>query len=386
MKKTLLIFLALFSAMFSFESYYPNLTISKNSVAKEDSIVTIKISATGDLMCHSVQFNYAKVSNDSFDFNPVFEYVKEIISKSDFAFGNLETVLAGSTKNYSGYPFFNTPNSFVEAVKNAGFDLLITSNNHSLDRGEDGILRTINELDKLNLNHTGTFRTQSDRDSIRIFDIKGIKMGVIAYSYGTNGNPIPIHKSYLINIIDEELIASDIRKARKNGAEVVLVNFHFGEEYQREPNSFQEEVVSKTVAAGADIIIGGHPHVIQPLKIFKTSDAKLDSGFVAYSLGNFISNQRWRYSDAGIILTLSISKNIFNDSIFVSGIEYHPVWVFKGATNFGNRYIILPEDHNNYLYDFMTDKDKRLMEEAFSDTHYIISSYDKRFFQSIINF
>ncbi|MBK6912207.1 MAG: CapA family protein [Ignavibacteriales bacterium] len=384
MKKSSLILLAIFSAVISFDSHFPNLTIPKTSVVGKDSIVTITISATGDLMCHSVQYNYAKVANDSFDFNPVFDFVKEIISKSDFAFGNLETVLAGTTKNYSGYPFFNTPNSFVEALKNAGFDLLVTSNNHSLDRGEDGILRTIKELDKMNLNHTGTFATQSDRDSIRIIDIKGIRLGVIAYSYGTNGNPIPTHKQYLINIIDEELIASDIKKARKDGAEIVLVNFHFGEEYQREPNLFQEEVVRKTIDAGADIIIGGHPHVIQPVRIIKTSNAKLDSGFVAYSLGNFISNQRWRYSDAGVILTLSLTKIIATDSIFISNIEYHPVWVFKGDTNLGKRYIIVTE--NKIDYNFISGENQIAMKEAFSDTHHIFSLFDKRFISSKMNF
>jgi len=384
MKKSSIILLAVFSAIISFDSYFTNPTMPKTLVVAKDSIINITITATGDLMCHSVQYNYAKVANDSFDFNHDFDLVNEIISKSDFAFGNLETVLAGSTKNYSGYPFFNTPNSFAEALKNAGFDLLVTSNNHSLDRGEDGVLRTIQELDKLNVNHTGTFATQRDQDSIRIFDIKGIKVGVIAFSYGTNGNPIPSHKPYLINIIDEELIAADIQKARQDGAEIVLVNFHFGEEYQREPNFFQEEVVRETIAAGADIIIGGHPHVIQPIKIFKTSNAKLDSGFVAYSLGNFISNQRWRYSDAGVILTLSLTKIIATDSIFISAIEYHPVWVFKGDTNNGKHYIIVPENKIDYY--FISGENQRVMNEAFSDTHNILSLFDKRFLPSIMEF
>lgn len=386
MKKTSLILLSAFSALLSFESFFPALTVSKNSILNMDSVITISISATGDLMCHLVQYNYAKVGQDSFDFNPVFQFVKKIISESDFAFGNLETVLAGETKNYSGYPFFNTPNSFVEALKKAGFDFLVTSNNHSLDRGEIGILRTIRELDKIKLNHTGTFASQRDRDSIRIIEIKGIKFALVSYTYGTNGNQIPNGKSYLINIIDEDLITSDILKARHNGAEFVIVNLHFGEEYQREPNSFQKEVVNKTISAGADVIIGGHPHVIQPFNLYKSQNAKVDSGFVAYSLGNFISNQRWRYSDAGIVLTLSLSKNILTDSIYISSVEYHPTWVFKGNTKIGNRYIILPENYNSSLYDFITNKDENLLNEAFSDTRNILSLYDNRFVQSLIKF
>ena len=168
---------------------------------EKDSVATARISVVGDLMCHSVQFNYARVDKDSFDFNPVFREVKKYFKQSDFVFGNLETVTAGESKGYSGYPFFNCPDEYITALYNAGFNLITTSNNHSLDQGETGLLRTINVLKKNHLLYNGTFTSQRDRDSIRIINIKGIKIAFLAYSFGTNGIPVPEGKSYLINLL-----------------------------------------------------------------------------------------------------------------------------------------------------------------------------------------
>ncbi|MGA7720817.1 MAG: CapA family protein, partial [Ignavibacteriaceae bacterium] len=231
----------------------------RNSAA--DSTITISISAVGDLMCHSPQFEYARVSADSFDFKPSFEIIKKYLQNSDFTFGNLETVAGGKAKGYSGYPFFNAPDQFVSAVKSAGFNLITTSNNHALDGGEAGLLRTISIIKNSGLNYTGTFISGKDRDSIRIYNIKGIKVGLLAYTYGTNGNTVPKGKPYLINIIDTALIRNDINLYRHNGAEIVLVYFHFGTEYKRTPDDYQKTIVEKTIAGGADLIIGGHPHV-----------------------------------------------------------------------------------------------------------------------------
>ncbi|MHB1687784.1 MAG: CapA family protein [Ignavibacteriaceae bacterium] len=342
-----------------------------------DSLVIISISAVGDLMCHSVQFDYARVSADSFNFNPAFDSIKKYINSSDFVFGNLETVTAGKKSGYSGYPFFNTPDEFISAIKYAGFKLISTANNHALDRGEKGVLRTIEQLNKNNLNYNGTFISQSDRDSIRIFDIKGIKIAFLAYTYGTNGNKIPSGKSYLINIIDTNLIHQDIVRARHEGADIILLHFHFGVEYKRLPTKYQQEIVSVSIRAGADIIIGGHPHVIEPVNYFKTNDVKMDTGFVAYSLGNFISNQRWRYSDAGVILTLIITKNISNNSIRISKVEYLPTWVFKGKTPSGNEYQILPAQiaFGCQIPKYLTSSDLMKMRQAFQDTKNILSTY-----------
>jgi len=352
----------------------------KNNITTEDSISTATITIVGDLMCHSVQINYAYVEEDSFDFNGVFSEVKEHLSSADFTIGNLETVLAGKEKSYSGYPFFNAPDDFLKAIYEAGFDLLVTANNHSIDQGIVGVDRTIEKMDELGLDHTGTYLSQNDRDSIRIYNINGIHLAVIAYSYGTNGVLIPSSKNYIINLIDFNLIEEDIKKAKNEGAEIVLVFYHFGEEYEREPNIYQRDVINRTIKAGADIIIGSHPHVVQPVTYFKTNGGSLDTGFVAYSLGNFISNQRWRYSDAGVILNISISKDLKRDSVYLSDVSYIPTWVFKGNTEKGNEYIILHSTSSFYdsSYSFLTNDDNQMMRQAFEDTKYIISKYNNR--------
>lgn len=342
----------------------------------KDSILTATLCFTGDLMCHSTQFNYAKVGADSFDFTGVYREVKPYLSSPDLTIGNLETVIAGKNDGYSGYPYFNAPDDFIYALKAAGFDLLITANNHSLDQGWEGIERTIDVLNSYKFHRAGTYISQEDRDSIRIFLVNSITIAILAYSENTNGLPIPKGKDFVINLIDEDLIRKDIVKAREKDVDIVLVHLHYGTEYLREPNEYQKEVVQKIIELGADIIIGGHPHVVQPVDFFKTNDTKLDSGFVAYSMGNFVSNQRWRYSDAGVILNIEISKNKFTDSVYISEVNYLPTWVFKGQTDFGREYIILPSHNSDdSTYYYLTAQDKILMKEAFSDTKEIINKY-----------
>lgn len=350
---------------------------NNHAQTKKDSSITITISAVGDLMCHSYQYIAAQTAPDSFDFNPVYRLVKKYLSDSDFTFGNLETVTAGKDKKYSGYPRFNSPDEYISALKNAGFNLLSTANNHALDRGEYGVLRTIKIMNENKINYNGTFTSQRDRDSIRIFDIKGIRVAFLAYTYGTNGNQVPKDKPYLINKIDFNLIRSDIQKARKENADLVFVHFHFGTEYKREPDQFENNVTDSTIKFGADIIIGGHPHVIQPLRFYKTNGAALDSGLIAYSLGNFISNQRWRYSDCGVILRISITKNIFLHHVFISRIDYVPTWVFKSHTGGKAGYVIIPSQYFilDNIYSSFSKEDFRKMFEAFADTRKILQRY-----------
>lgn len=367
-----------FSIIVTFQHFFFNHTELEETefLLSKDSTVTVTLCFVGDLMCHSTQFNYAKVGVDTFDFTGVYKEVKQYLSSADLTVGNLETVIAGMNKSYSGYPYFNAPDDFIYALKEAGFDLLITANNHALDQGWEGVERTIDVINENQIHRTGTFLSEQDRDSIRIFQINSIKIAILAYSENTNGLPIPKGKDFVIKLIDEELIQTDIRKAREKGSDLVLVHLHYGPEYNREPSEYQKEIVKKIISFCADIIIGGHPHVVQPVDFFKTNNTKLDSGFVAYSLGNFISNQRWRYSDAGVILNIEISKNILSDSIYISKINYLPTWVFRGQTDIGREYIILPSqnaDDSSYYY--LNENDKKLMKESFNDTKEIIHKY-----------
>lgn len=371
--------LSTFSFLISYLFSYTQLQFSIDKKIEIDSVATLRIAVVGDLMCHSPQFNYVKVSKDSFDFNPVYRYIKESLENADFSFGNLETVIGEKGSVYLGYPRFKSPKDYITALANNGFDFLCFANNHTLDQSERGVLNTIQTLNENNIGYTGAFTSQSDRDSIRILNLKGINIALLAYSYGTNGSVIPKGKDYLINLIDYNLIEKDIRSAKQSGAEIILVNYHFGNEYQRFPSDYQKEVVKKTIEFGADLITASHPHVIQPLEFYKTNSATLDSGMVAYSLGNFISNQRKRYTDAGVIIYLNLEKNLNTKRIVLKSVEYLPTWVFKGKTDFGNEFIILPlsKDSDSLNFNFLSDTDKAKMKQALTDTEQIITAYTK---------
>lgn len=350
-----------------------------NNEVPVDSVSTVRFSFTGDLMCHSPQFQFAKVSEDSFDFEPVYRFIEPYLSSSDCTFGNLETVLAGKDKKYSGYPFFNSPDSYVEALVKSGFDFVFTSNNHSLDRNEPGLLRTLSQVRNSGLGSAGTYSSQRDRDSIRIIERNGITTAVLSYTYGTNGQPIPAGKDYIINLIKEDLLVKDLIAAKKLKTDLVLVYFHFGEEYKKLPNDFQKNIVRIAKSNGADIIIGSHPHVLQPFDYYKTEGGNLDTGFVAYSLGNFISNQRDRYTDAGVVLSLELEKNNITGKVKINKVEYTPTWVFKGTTEHGNEYIILPFTKNVNSFKFLSAENKRQMLEAFNDTKNIVTTFSNNF-------
>ncbi|TAD97607.1 MAG: CapA family protein [Bacteroidetes bacterium] len=355
-----------------------------------DSIQTVTLTAVGDLMCHGMQYKYAfRADSNRYDFADVYEAVSEYLSAADLTMGNLETVLAGKTTDFSGYPQFNSPNEYADGVKKAGFDVLITSNNHSYDKGEAGILRTLEELQKRNLTPIGTYTSEKDRDSIRIVDLKGIKIALLAYTQFSNVGR-PSSKKYLLNQIDSLVpVEKDILAARKKGAEIVLINYHWGNEYQREPNEYQRFIAKKTFELGADIVIGHHPHSLQPTQLIpkNKSNVGLDTGFIAYSLGNFYSNQRWRYSDAGAILTLKLSKNKNTGKITLKS-EYVPVWVFRGVAGKRNRFIVLPsyaaysDRFPNFLkhlipsqMEFLTHQDKKLMLQADEDSRFTMTRY-----------
>lgn len=340
---------------------------------------TANFAAVGDLMCHSTQFNYARVDADSFDFSGVYSGVKNFLSQPDFLFGNLETAFAGNKRAYSGYPVFNTPDDFLDGLKSAGFDYLFTANNHSVDMGLSGIKRTIQVMQERDFLYGGTSYTPEGKDSVKLINVNGIRTFVFAYTYGDNGmgnSETDLH----LNKIDTVKIKRDISVADSSGADVVIVYLHFGVEYQREPNAYQKDIVEKCIAYGADIILASHPHVMQPVEYFKTNSRRLDTGFVAYSMGNFISNQRWRYSDAGVIINFSIAKNLISGKMRLAGLSFVPTWVYKGNTGKGREYIIFPAELSlkNEVPDYFSDTDIWYMKESFFDTYKIIREYDDK--------
>ena len=349
------------------------------SSGQSKDISYLEFAFTGDIMCHSTEFKFAKVGKDTFDFKPFYREIKSYFDNCDVVVGNLETVVEVKGIRYSGYPVFNTPKDFLTGLKFAGFDILSTANNHAYDIKERGVLSTINHIHSEGMDNVGTYKSKSKRDSVRIFEKNGIKFAVLSYTYGVNLYAIPDEKSFLVNRIDKELIKTDIANYRKKGADLIIVFFHFGKEYAKTPNTYQTERVKKAIEFGADIIIGSHPHTLQPVEFFQ-SHGNIDTGFVAYSLGNFISNQRWRYSDGGAVLNFSVEKNMYNGKIKLKSVRYLPIWVFKGYTNNGSEYIVLPSavalEKNPPAY--LQNDDLQLMSECYYDTKEILQKRTKK--------
>jgi poly-gamma-glutamate capsule biosynthesis protein CapA/YwtB (metallophosphatase superfamily) len=318
-----------------------NTDSTQNDNYIEDYKRSIILIAAGDIMVHSPQYTGAYIpEEDRYDFNENFTYVVPYLQKADYAVANLETTLAGQEYGYSGYPLFNSPPELVSALKEGGFNLLFTANNHSLDKGEKGIINTINHLEKAGLGFVGTARNQEEGDKIFTLFLNDLKIAFLAYTYGTNGLPIPEGKDYLINLISGEKMEADIHRAKEElEVDIIILSLHWGNEYQRVPTEEQRELARHLIEQGVDLIIGGHSHVVQPAEYIKTDH---NEGLVLYSLGNFISNQRDRYCDSGVMVLIQVENDSRTNTNHVSLLEIVPTWVYKFHEQGRSKYKILP--------------------------------------------
>lgn len=304
----------------------------------------LSLMAVGDIMVHQEQLDAAwNPATKKYEFHPFFTNVAPLFKESDWLIGNLETTMSGSDAGYSGYPMFNSPAELAHTLKEVGFTAVSTANNHSLDRKGPGILQTIKHLDEAGLLHTGTFASPEDRDEPLLLKKDGFTLALLSYTYGTNGIPIPEGKSYMINLIDPALIKKDIARAREKGADLVAVALHFGIEYQRMPNETQKKTAEQVVRDGADLILGAHPHVVQPYewKTVTLEDGREHRGLITYSLGNFISAQRWDYKDVGAILKLTLKKDASGVASIESA-EMIPTYVHFFRKSGKRHYVIYP--------------------------------------------
>lgn len=378
--------IALFAGAFLFaffreEKVVPDHTRSAVSAPAPDSISTVTVGFVGDLMCHTPQMSNAKQADGSYDFNPSFAEIKAALSAPDIMIGNLELTTAGPKKPYGGYPAFNTPDEYITAIRNAGFDFLVTSNNHSMDTGEEGLLRTLNKVREAGLGSTGTFDSQRDRDSIRILSANGISMAVLNYTYGTNGAYPSRAHAYMLNVADSALVRKDVQRARSMNPDLVVVIYHWGVENVAEPTAKQDSMFHWAADHGADLVIGAHPHVIGPVDYFKTAKgASLDSGIVAWSLGNFVSNQYWRYTDAGLILNVTIEKNHTTGRKELKQTTFIPTWVYRAYDPSLKQHVIVPATWcgKDSLPQWVNAESRTKMCEAFSDTQKMIGKYTQR--------
>lgn len=320
--------------------------IAEVPIKPKPEIKEAKLIAVGDIMMHSTQTRSGyDAKRQTYNFDSFFTPVKNILSQGDWVVGNLETPLAGKDAGgYTGYPLFNAPAQLADAAKKAGFNILTTANNHALDRGEKGVIRTIANLRDRQIQSTGTAASVAEASKPLITTKNNIALAILAYTYGTNGIPIPKGKDYLVSLIDEKKIVKDIAKARKQGADIVTISLHFGDEYQRQPNPQQKQLVENLLKAGADIILGSHPHVVQPYKIFKfpSKNGKTRKAVAIYSMGNFISGQNKDYTDLGVIFQVNIRKKFPEKTAEITGIKAHPTWVHRYTQNNQLKYRVVP--------------------------------------------
>lgn len=327
---------------------------------------TATIRSVGDVLIHIPVFQSAKQSDGTYDFSHLFKYCKEIIKDSDYFVANLETTLGGTGRKYSGFPRFNSPDTIVDALKGAGVDCLLTANNHTYDTNGPGVLRTIDIIEDRGLDHTGTRKTTDDIQYL-IKKINGIKFGFVNYTYETptsegrkalNGLIVDTETAPLINSFKPDKPAdfyseleSNMKKMKKKGADVIVVYIHWGEEYQLNQNTKQEEIAQAICDLGADVIIGGHPHVVQPIDLLTSTDGKHKTVCV-YSLGNFMSNQRRNlmglktgHTEDGLMFEMNFSR--YSDgSVVFDSIDAIPTWVHLYSSGGKRLHAIVPLEGN----------------------------------------
>jgi len=343
----------------------------------------VRIIFVGDVLGHMPVLKASYDSgHDIYNFDACYQYLKPFISHADIAIANLEVPLAG--KPYSGYPQFSSPDDLAAGVKNAGFNILITANNHCLDKGKKGLTGTLNALDSIKIVHTGSFRNQAERDSVYplIIEKNKFRIALLNYTYGTNGF-IP-DEPVKINYIDTSQIKADILTAKKKNADIIIATMHWGTEYERSANEDQKKMAAFLVKQGCYLVVGSHPHVIQPIEIFYPDT--LDSTRivpVVYSVGNFISNQRDRYRDGGLAFEISFERT---NKIIVKDFNYLPIWVLKGVLhNKYNYYLIpVPYYHENPEIFPISSEDRTKLEQFNDDTRKLLNNIPENFFYTTV--
>lgn len=309
-------------------------------VVAPDTIHRLKLSFVGDIMGHTNQIRSAVgdpkkwKSRNMADFNyeTCFRYVKPIFEEADLMIGNLELTLSNRGK-YSGYPMFRSPDAFASYLKDAGFDILTTCNNHSNDGFLYGVEHTIDVLDSLNIVHTGTFKNQAERDSLypliveKEADGTTFKLAFINYTYGTNG--LKTKEPAVVNLIDKKQIKKDIEVAKAAEPDMIIAIMHWGGEYLLDEHDSQVRLTKLLWENGVDVVIGAHPHVLEPIKtdtLWNEDSTHSKEVLVAYSLGNFISNQYRPNTDMGMIFELELVKNSKTNQTKIGEHDYLLVW------------------------------------------------------------
>lgn len=359
------------------EETEPPMETTEPEPVPEHVVSTATIVSTGDILMHMPVIETGKTGN-GYDFESIFRYMEEDVTAADYAVANLEVTLAGTDLGYAyqGYPHFNCPDNIVESAKNAGFDMLLTANNHSYDTTLKGFKRTLEVTRNTGLDTLGTYLT-ADESHYTIKEINGINIGMICYTYATGvveGRPrlndnAAIPEAGLCNYftydnLDAFYTELDgyLDEMEAAGAEATMVYIHWGNEYQLKQNDQQGQMAQKICDLGVDVIVGGHPHVVQPMDLLESTVDPDHKTVCLYSMGNAVSNQRQgnlqsittAHTEDGVLFSVTFSK--YSDgTVYVESTDLLPVWVYRRSDGTGNEYNMLPlhlDEADNWMTDF----------------------------------
>ncbi|MFD1452274.1 CapA family protein [Oceanobacillus sojae] len=282
----------------------------------------VTVAAIGDILIHDRVYDDAW-DGEKYDFKPMLAKVADYLKEPEITVANQETIMGGESIGLSGYPNFNSPFEIGVDLQDAGVDIVTMANNHTLDRGEEAIQNAIAYYKEIGMPYTGSFQSKEDQSEIRVLETdQDISVAFLSYTYGTNGMPIPDGKPYLVNLIDREQIKEEVEKANEL-ADVTIVSLHFGVEEERTPNQDQADLAQYAADLGVDVVIGNHPHVLQPVEWLEGKEG--NKTLVAYSLGNFLSGQYQFYNRIGGIFEFDLVKE--EDKVRVKAPRFLPTFV-----------------------------------------------------------
>lgn len=362
----------------------------------EPDLRSLKMVITGNVMAHIPQIEQAHLEEDRYDFSPSFEIIAPYLQAGDITVTDLEGMQAGpdivstgwGVSGYTGFPEFNAPGELSEALYEAGVNVFTFANNHALDRGYEGLMATLDHVRGFGAETIGAYKNWEERNTPLILDKNGIKVALIGYTYGTNGIPVPDGHEYCVNLVpdfyDITPVIEDIETARQNGADLVAIFPHWGGEHHHEPQPQRlRQVAEELAAAGADLVIGGHPKYVQPIEWFFHEENGVERPTLAiYSQGNFISNQseaanNTPFVEYGLLLDVELTKNHDTGEAWISDVGYEVTWVHR---EWRHRVLPLsdvfdaasPEEYN------LTEAQVERMKSIYETTTEVVERYGHR--------
>ena len=331
----------------------------------EQVIATATIGSQGDLLMHKPVFDTCRKSDGSYDFSSIFQHTKDVVSGLDYAVANLETTFGGDKYPYQGNPAFNCPDGLMDSVVDTGFDMLLTANNHAGDTMGDGIIRTVEKVREAGLTALGS-QLNGEEKKYAVVDVNGIKIGMVCYTWAFSGNGSTFSLNGLTPVKDEgqmnyftnanpDKLYTELKPImegmKADGAEATMIFLHWGQEYQLKENTAQQKMAQKLCDMGFDVIVGGHPHVVQPMALLESTENPGHKTYCIYSLGNAVSNQRLgnlsqiqtAHTEDGVLFSVTFEK--YSDGkVYVAGIDALPTWVNMHSNNGSREYNIIPLD------------------------------------------